>query len=97
MNYYHINDFHPNSAIILLVKAKNSERHPEFLFFFFFFFIFLGLHLQHVEVSRLGVKTELQLQAYATATATWDPSLICDLHHSSRQHKILNGLSKARD
>ena len=40
---------------------------------------------------------ELQLPAYATATATPDPSLICDLHNSSGQHRILNPLSEARD
>ena len=33
----------------------------------------------------------------ATATATRDPSRICDLHHSPRQHQILDPLSKARD
>ena len=33
--------------------------------------------------------------AYATATTTPDPSRV--LHHSSRQHQILNPLSKARD
>ena len=50
-----------------------------------------------MEVLRLGVELELQLQAYTTATATWDPSHVCDLHHSSRQHWILNPLSEARD
>ena len=50
-----------------------------------------------MEVPRLGVESELQLLAYATATATWDPSHVCDLHHSSRQCQILNPLSKARD
>ena len=34
---------------------------------------------------------------YAIATATLDPSHICDLHHSSEQHQILNPLSKVRD
>ena len=34
--------------------------------------------------------------AYATTTATQDLSHVCDLHHSSRQHQILNPLSKAR-
>ena len=59
---------------------------------FFFFFAILGLHPQHMEVPRLGVKSELQLLAY-----TIDPSRICDLHHSSRQHQIFNPLSEARD
>ena len=64
------------------------------------FFIFLGPPPQH-QVSRLGVETELQLLPYATATATatatQDLSHICDLHHSSGQHRILNPLSEARD
>ena len=50
-----------------------------------------------MEVPRLGVESELQLLAYATATATQDPSHVCNLHHSSRQHRILDPLSKARD
>ena len=58
-------------------------------------FVFLGPHLQHMEVPRLGV--ELEPLAYATATETWDPSRVCDLHHSSWQHHILNPLSEAMD
>ena len=27
----------------------------------------------------------------------WDPSHVCDLHHSSRQHRIVNPPSKGRD
>ena len=33
----------------------------------------------------------------AAATATPDLSLVCNLHHSSQHHQILNPLSKARD
>ena len=65
--------------------------------FFFFFFGFLGLHTRHMEVPRWGVELDLQLPASTTATATWDPSLLCDLHHSLQQHWILNSLSKTRD
>ena len=65
--------------------------------FFFFFFSFLGPHPWHMGVPRLGVKSELQLLVYTTATATPDPSLVCDLHHSSQHHQILDPLSKARD
>ena len=50
-----------------------------------------------MEVSRLRVKLELHLMAYTTAAATPDPSLVCNLHHSSQQSWILNPLSKARD
>ena len=57
--------------------------------------IFLGLHPWHMDVPRLGVETELQLPAYTTATAMQDLSRICDLHHRSWQHQILDALSEA--
>ena len=66
----------------------------------FFCLFFLGPHQWQpvgMEDLRLGVQSELQLSAYITATATRDPSLICDLYHSSQQHWILNLRSKARD
>ena len=47
-----------------------------------------------MEVPRLGINSELQLPAYTTATATPDPRLLCDLHHSSRQRRILNPVSE---
>ena len=50
-----------------------------------------------MEVPRLGVELELQLLAYITARAMQDLSFICNLHHSSWQHQILNTLSEARD
>ena len=50
-----------------------------------------------MEIPRLGGKLQLQLPAYATVTATRDPSLVCDLHHSSQQRQILNPQSEARD
>ena len=65
-----------------------------FVFCTFFFFVFCGAT---PVVPRLGVELELWPPAYARATAMLDPSLICDLHHSSQQHQILNPLSVARD
>ena len=50
-----------------------------------------------MEIPRLRVESELQLPAYATAAAIQDLSRICNLHHSSWQHQILNPQSKARD
>ena len=63
----------------------------------FFLFVFLGPHPWHMEGPRLGAESELQLPAYTTGTATPDPSRVCDLHHRSWQHQILNPLSKGRD
>ena len=62
-----------------------------------FFLSFLGPHPRHTEVLRLGVEPVLQPLAYAVATAMWNPSSVCDLHHSSWQCWVLNPLIKARD
>ena len=59
---------------------------------------FLGPRPWHMEVPRLRTELELQLLACSTtATEMPDPSHVWDLHHSSRQHWILNPLSEARD
>ena len=74
-----------------------------FFFFFFFFFcffvfvIFFWLHLWHMGGSRLGGKLVLWLPAFTIATATPDLSYVCNLHHRSRQCRILNLVSKARN
>ena len=79
-------------------RGGSSSRDFNFhMFVFFLFFFFLGPLPQHMEVPSLGVQSELQLPVYTTATATWDPSHVCDPHHSSRPCWILNPLSEARD
>ena len=80
-----------------LTYYLNFLTHGNFLFFSFFFFCFLGSHSQHMEVPRLRVASELQRPAYTIATAMLDLSHICDLHHSSWQHWILDPLSETRD
>jgi len=72
----------------------NFLRISDLIFILFYFF---RATVWHTEVPRLGVESELQLPAYTMATVTWDPSHICDLHHSSQQRQILNPLSKARN
>ena len=67
-----------------------QSRILSFCLFIYLFIVFLGPHPQHVEVPRLGVELELQPPASTTATAMQHPSCICDLHPSSRQHRILN-------
>ena len=78
------------------LEAVLAVKWPSF-FSFLFFFCFLGLYLRHMEIPRLGVESELQLPACTTATAMWDPNRVCSLYHSSRQHRILNPLIKARN
>ena len=75
----------------------HSCKSTFFLFLFSFLFVFLRLLLQHMEVPRLGVKLELQLPAYTSPVAMPDLSPICNLHHSSQQHRSFHPLSEARD
>ena len=77
-------------------RVDAFENNPSF-YFYFIYFIYLGPDPRHMEVPRLGVESELQLPADTTVTATRGPSHVCDLHHSSLQHRILNLLSEARD
>ena len=60
-------------------------------FFFFFFLVFLEPHLW------LRGQIGAMVAGYTIATAMWDPSGVCDLHHSSQQHQILNPLIEAKD
>ena len=89
--------------VLILVEYYMSHVYVYlyvFIFGVFCLFVclfFLRPHPRHMEVPRLGPKLELQLLAYATTTAMPDPSCICYLHDHSRQHQILNPLSKARD
>ena len=67
------------------------------LLLLYIYFCFLGPHPWHMEVPRLEVQSELQQPTYTTATATPDPSRVCNLHHNSQQHRVLDPLSEARD
>ena len=101
----HTSSSDPSCYSQILNPLHHGGNSQAFLSFFFFFkylnffglFVFLGPHPQHMEVPRLGDELELLLPAYARATAMPDPSSVCDLHHSSWQHRILNPLSEARD
>ena len=50
-----------------------------------------------MEAPRLAVELELELPAYATGTETWDPSHVCDLHHSLWQCQIPNPPDESKD
>ena len=63
---------------------------------FLFFFSFLGPHLEGYGSSQARGRIGATAVAYARATATWDPSCVCDLHHSSEQHWILNLLKRGQ-
>ena len=78
-----------SSSVLMYLTASSWSLFWKFLLF--------RPHPWPMEVPRLGVQSELQLLPYTTATATPDLSRVCDLHHSSRQWRTLNPLSRARD
>ena len=69
---------------------------PQWQIFFFFFCLFRAALVAHGDSQARGLIGAV-LPTYARATAMPDQSHVCDLHHSSQQHWILNPLSKARD
>jgi len=70
-----------------------------------FYLAFFFLLLKATPEAYRGSQARRQIRAAAgatakatvTATATWNPSRVCNLHHSSWQCQILNPLSKAGD
>ena len=91
--------FIPSTESLFMFSARQRDWFNTCIFLIFIYLGFLWTHLQHMEVPRLGVESELEPLAYTTAMATSTPDLsrVFDLHHSSRQHRILNLLSEARD
>ena len=67
------------------------------LLLFFFFFLFRATPMAYGSSKSRGA-VGAAAAGHITATAMlWDLSHVCDLHHSSRQHWILNPLSKAKN
>ena len=63
----------------------------------FFFFFGLFAISRATPAAYGGSQARGPIGAVARATAMWDPSHVCEPHHSSRQCRILNPLSKGRD
>ena len=63
----------------------------------FFFCIFRATSTAHGSSQARCQIRVIAAGPDPTATATWDPSHVCDLHHGSWQHRILNPLSEARN
>ena len=71
---------------------REQEREAETSFFCFF-----RAALMAYESSQARGQIRATAAGLHLSIATPDPSHVCDLHHSSRQCRILNPLSKARD
>ena len=81
----------PKHASWLATRRAESEKEDFKSILFFLFFLFMAIPVTNGSAQARG-----QIQR-PTATATPDLSHICDLHHSSRQRRMLNPLSEARD
>ena len=92
--FYHKKTYFSHKDIYLTARWLKKML---WVIFFFFFLPFLGPLPQYMEDPWSRVELELKPLAYARATATQDLSRVCNLHHSSRQRRILNPLNKARD
>ena len=99
-----------NSENILLVQknVRNSLSLevtkvplPPFFFFgqffFFFFFFFLGPHPWHIEFPGQGLNWSCSRWPSPQPQQLRIRAVSANLYHSSRQRRILNSLSEARD
>ena len=66
------------------------------VFLFFFFGISWAAPVAYGGSQARG-RIRAVAASLARATATRDPSRVCNLHHSPRQRRIVNPLSKGRD
>ena len=80
--------FSAKSVKVLL--PSGSSHIPLSYEAFSLFLSFLGPHLWHREVPRLG--GQIRAAAAGLCHSKAGSSLICDIHHSSWQHQILNPL-----
>ena len=81
-------------------EARNWIMDTSYFGFLVFLFLFFCLFRAAFVAcgssqARCWIGATATLTAYTTATAMQDPSHICDLHHSSRQCRILNPLNKS--
>ena len=67
------------------------------LFFFFLSFCFFTAAIAAYGDSQARGPIGAVAASYAGATATLDPSLVCNVYHSSWQYWILDPPSEARD
>ena len=85
-----------NFCFVLLSSLAYSTLVILFLFYYLFWYPVFSFLFSSFFFFRPAL-AELQLPNYTIAIATWDPSHVCDLHHSSQQLRIPNSLSEARD
>ena len=81
------------------VVVRVQVFHLLWLSFFVLFCLFRATPMAYGWSQARGpiIQSELQPLASYTATAMPDPRHICNLHHNSGQHRILNPLIEARD
>ena len=76
-----------------LLRGLNTSRGPSIYTFFFFFRATPAAYGGFQARGVIGAVAA----GYTTAIAMPYPSYVCNLHHSSQQHQILNPPSEARD
>ena len=88
-------------AILGVFSLVSVNRAPTSVSSLFFIFSLFSFFFRATGVAYGSSQTRGQIGAisagYTTATAMPDLSSICNLHHSSQKHQILNPLSRARD
>ena len=85
--------------LIIFSIVENNLVFIKYVFFFIFFAFFFFFRATPTAYGSSQAKGRIGAVAASLhhSTTMWDPSHICDLHHSSQQCRIPDPLSKARD
>ena len=93
--------FESNSPLALPLAPGNRYSALFLWVWLFYFYVYMSVCLSvclfRAAPVGYGGSQARGLIGTVAATATPDPSCVCDLHHSSRQCRILNPLIEARD
>ena len=85
---------------LLMMFPSTLKNAPVYWDFLLLFFVFCVCHFRATPAACGGSRIRLNQSCSCqttTATATLNLSRVFELHHSSRQHRILNLLSEARE
>ena len=101
---YSCPQLHPREEVVTIIHisqspSKAGRKTSSFYFYFkktFFFCLFRAAPMAHGSSHAAGWIGAAAAGLYHSHTKTRSEPCICDLHHSSRQHHILNPLSEAR-
>ena len=97
LHHFSLLSFPLDFPLSSLCSPESLLPHSQHLSFFFFFFVFFRATPMAYGISQARGQIRAAAAGLHQSHSGARSSRICNLHHSSRQHQILNPMSEARD